>query len=273
MFSVRRIAVLMILASLATAALAAAHDFWLVPDAFRIAAEGEIVVRGQTSSAFPTSESAVAPDRITAARIVGAGDEEIISALTTRDTSLVLRHRPRTTGQKIVAVSVGWRNITETAESFRRYLVLEGAEDALKRYEQAGLLPAAGIVRRYAKYGKTVVEVGDGPRAYQRVIGQPLEFIPLADPGDAKAPSQLRMRLLFQGQPLGGAKVHAGVATAKGKTAAADVTLTSSADGVVTIPVSAAGLWNVRTIHVVPAPAGAGADWEVHWATFVFGAK
>lgn len=29
----------------------------------------------------------------------------------------------------------------------------------------------------------------------------------------------------------------------------------------------------VRTIHVVPAPRDADADWEVHWATFVFEAK
>jgi len=30
-----------------------------------------------------------------------------------------------------------------------------------------------------------------------------------------------------------------------------------------------AGLWNVRTIHVVPAPAGVDAQWDVHGATFV----
>lgn len=268
----RCIGVLMTLATVGTAGFAVAHDFWLVPDAFQIAVNAEVVVRGQTSSAFPKSESAVAPDRVTSARIVGAMDDEVISALTTGQGSLVLRHRPRSSGQKIVAVSVGWRHIKETAESFRKYLVLEGAGHALKGYDQSGQLPTGGIVRRYAKYAKTAIEVGDGPRAFQRVIGQPLEFLPLADPRDVSATSMLGMRLLFQGTPLAGAKVHAGMARGTGKTVA-DVTLTTTDDGVVSIPVAASGLWNVRTIHVVPAPAGADADWEVHWATFVFTAR
>ena len=268
----RRFGVLMTLVTFGTASFAVAHDFWLVPDAFHIAANAEVVVRGQTSSAFPTSESAVAPDRVTSARIVGAVEDEVISALTTRAGSLVLRHRPQSAGQKIVAVSLGWRHVKETAESFRKYLVLEGAEDALKRYDQSGRLPTGAIVRRYAKYAKTAVEVGEGPRAFQRVIGQPLEFVPLADPRDVGATSTLDMRLLLQGTPLSGVRVHAGVAKRTGKTVA-DVTLTTNDDGIVSIPVAASGLWNVRTIHVVPAPAGADADWEVHWATFVFTAR
>ena len=101
-----------------------------------------VVVRGHTSSAFPTSLSAVTPDRVTEARIVGAADDERITALSTRDNSLVLRHRPRTPGQKIVAVAVGWRLVNETAASFRQYLVAEGAEDALKHYDRTGFVYA-----------------------------------------------------------------------------------------------------------------------------------
>ncbi len=273
MSDVRRTALLMILAMLLTAAFAAGHDFWLVPDAFQVAAKGQVVVRGQTSSAFPTSESAVTPDRVTEARIVGATDNERIDALSIHDRSLVLRHRPRTPGQKIVAVSVGWRHVKETAESFRKYLVLEGAENALKHYDRTGQLPTTDIVRRYAKYAKTVVEVGDGPRAYDRVIGQPLEFIPLADPSAVKVPSEVRMRLVFQGKPLAGALVHAGIAPVAGNKAPADLTTTTSDGGVVIVPAGAAGLWNVRTIHVVPSPAGADANWDVHWATFVYTVK
>lgn len=272
MFDVRRTVLLLFLA-LVTAAMAGAHDFWLVPDAFQVAAMGEVVVRGQTSSAFPTSLSAVTPDRVTEARIVGAADDERIAALSTRETSLVLRHRPRTPGQKIVAVAVGWRHVDETAASFRKYLVGEGAEDALKHYDRTGQLLTADIVRRYAKYGKTVVEVGEGPRAFDRVIAHPLEFIPLADPSAATVPSALRMRLMFQGQPLAGARVHAGVAPGAGQPAPRELTLTTSGEGVVIVPVGAVGVWNVRTIHVVPAPAGADANWDVYWATFVYTVK
>lgn len=248
---------------------AGAHDFWLVPDAFRLTPMQDLVVRGQTSSAFPTSESAVTVDRVTSARVIGADGEETITALATDDRSLLLRHRPRTPGQKIVAVSIGWRHVKETAESFRKYLVAEGAEAALRRYEQAGTLPTAPIVRRYAKYAKTAVEFGTGPRTFERIAGHPLEFVPMEDPTAAKAGAMLRWRLLFNGAPLQAARLHAGRAPVNG-TVSKDVDLVTGDDGTVVVPITAAGLWNVRTIHVVPAPSGADANWEVHWATFVF---
>jgi hypothetical protein len=256
------------LAVCAVAATATAHDFWLVPDMFNVPHSGEIVVKGQTSSAFPTTLSAVTPDRITDARVIGAGDEERITALSTRDNSLVLTHRPKTPGQKVVAVAVGWRHVKETAESFRKYLVAEGAGDALARFERSGQLPKADIIRRYAKYGKTLVQVGDGPRAFERVADHPLEFIPMADPTTA---GPLQVRLTFHGKPLAGARVHAGVAPRDGKPVK-DATLMTSSDGVVSVP-AGGGLWNVRTIHVVPAPVGADAQWDVHWATFVYSRK
>ncbi len=258
-------------AVLATVVAATAHDFWLVPDAFQLAPGDELAVRGQTSSSFPSSESAVAVERISEARVVGAGVEENITNLSHRGQSLLLRHRPQTAGQRIVAVSIGWRHVRESAEGFRRYLVLEGAPEALQRYEREGLLPADSIVRRYAKYAKTVVEVGRGPRAYRRVIGQPLEFIPLADPGGARG--RLRVRLLFQGSPLANARVHAGAAPTPGAAAAPHLELKTSEAGVVDLPLGAAGLWNVRATHIVPSAPTADADWDVHWATFVFSVR
>lgn len=248
---------------------AGAHDFWLVPDAFVLAPTQDLVVRGQTSSAFPTSESAVTADRVTSARVIGADGEETITALAADARSLLLRHRPRTPGQKIVAVAVNWRHVKETADSFRQYLVAEGAEAALRRYEQAGVLPAAPIVRRYAKYAKTVVEFGNGPRAFATIAGHPLEFVPMGDPSSARPGGTLRWRLQFNGAPLAAARLHAGLAAVKGG-APTEVDLVTGEDGTVAVPITAAGLWNVRTIHVMPAPKGADADWEVHWATFVF---
>lgn len=260
-----------VVAVLSTVVAASAHDFWLVPDAFRLAPGEGLVVRGQTGSSFPGSEAAVAVERIREARVVGADGEERITDLSHQGKSLLLRHRLRTAGQRIVAVSIGWRHVRESAESFRRYLVLEGAPEALQRYERAGLLPADSTVRRYAKYAKTVVEVGGGRRAYSRVIGHPLEFIPLADPGGAKG--RLRLRLLFQGSPLANARVHAGAAPSPGAATAPPLELETSESGVIEVPLGAAGLWNVRAIHIVPSAPTAAANWDVHWATFVFSVR
>ncbi|MFN2317747.1 MAG: hypothetical protein ABR602_13850, partial [Gemmatimonadales bacterium] len=81
-----------------------AHDFWLVPLGFQVDAGADLVVLGQTSSAFPSSLSAVTVDRIASAAVIGATGSEPLRDLSVAGNSLRLRHRPATPGQKVVAV-------------------------------------------------------------------------------------------------------------------------------------------------------------------------
>ena len=256
-----------------TAATLGAHDFWLVPDAFQITPGGWIEVRGQTSSRFPTSEAAVALDRVADARVLSAAGEEPIRDLSHAGTSLRIRHRPATPGQKIVALTLKPRSVRESAASFRRYLELEGAPEAITRYEREGRLPQTdSVTRRYAKYAKTIVEVGSGgARAFERVVGHPLELVPLGDPKELKPGERAAFRLVYRGQPLAGAKIHAGVSPAG--TRMGDEVVETDADGVARVCVQNPGLWNVRTLQIMPADAGSGADWDAHWATLVFEVK
>lgn len=266
-------------AVLVSFAIAEAHDFWLIPDPFRVASGARVEIYGQTSSKFPTSESAVTPDRVADARMLGATATERIGDLSQRGTSLVLRHRPQSAGQRVVAVTLHPRSVRESAASFRRYLQLEGAPDALARVDRDGLLRGRdSVTRRYAKYAKTVVEVGTGgAAAFSRLAGHPLEFVPERDPASLRPGDTLVVRLLYRGQPLGNARVHAGSVPAPdgrpqlaATSASPDLHLTSGDDGRLRVPVVTGGLWNVRTLHVVQADAGSGADWDTHWATFVF---
>ena len=191
----------------------ASHDFWLIPNAFRIVPGTEVIVFGQTSSTFPTTLSAVTPDRIARARLVGAQASEDIQQLDVSANSLRLVHRPRLRGQALVTAMVHPRSILESPESFRRYLELEGAPEALARYEREGLLPTDSITRRYAKYAKTLIEVGEaGLPVYQRIAGHPLEFVPLDDPARISAGDSLRFQMLLFGEPVPEARGHASVA-------------------------------------------------------------
>jgi hypothetical protein len=247
------------------------HDFWLIPNVFHVAADAELVVEGRTSSTFPTSISAVTPDRIASAELVTADRTTPVSDLGVEGNSLRLRARPSTSGQTLVAVTIHPRHVPESPESFRRYLTLEGAPEALERYEREGRLPTDSITRSYAKYAKTLVAVGtDGPRVFDRVVGHPLEFVPLTDPADADADA-LRFRMLFLGAPLPHARGHASAAASSAADSATHaVTFETDARGEFTLAVAAPGLWNVRALHIVPAPDDAAADWDVHWATLVW---
>lgn len=259
--------------------VAAAHDFWLVPNAFRVAAGGQLEVRGQTSSKFPTSESAVAVDRVADARLVSATGSERLTDLSVSGPSLLLRNRPSTPGQRVVAVTLHPRSVRESAASFRRYLELEGAPQALAQIEREGLLRGRdSVTRRYTKYAKAIVEVGSsGARAFSLLAGHPLEFVTRQDPSAIRVNDTVVVQLLYRGAPLAGAAVHAGVAHAPGgrvdlASAAPqpDLHLATDSEGQLRLPVNRTGLWNVRTIHVVQAEPNSGADWDTHWATLVF---
>ena len=271
------------LAAVAAAGTVSAHDFWLVPNMFAVAANEGIVVRGQTSSLFPTSVSAVTPDRVVDARVVTPDRDTIVRNAVVDGTSLRLGFTPRGAGQHLIAVRLAPRSLRESPESFRRYLDLEGAPEARLRYEREGRLPPLGgdsITRRYAKYAKTFVEVGRGPRVFDRVLNHPLEIVPLNDPSSLRSGDTLRVRLLLLGQPLDRAKLHAGSvpigtalddSTAGRRAARADTVIETDASGIARLVVRAAGSWNLRTIQIVPAARGSGADWDVHWATITFG--
>jgi hypothetical protein len=263
-------------ALLVVAAPLAAHDFWLVPGAFPFAEGAGVEVLGQTSVRFPTSVSPVALARVARAVIVDAtGAATPVSDLSHRGTSLLLRAKPAAAGQYVVAADLQPRSTRQTGEGLLRYVRLEGAPDAAARIEREGRLNAAdSVTRTDAKYAKTLVDVGTrGPRAFAASAGQPLEFTPERDPAQLRAGDTLRLRLAFRGQPVTGITAHAGIAPVGGVAADTsaprdpDVRVTTDAQGVLRLPISRTGLWNVRTIHVVPAGAAA---WETHWATFVF---
>lgn len=267
----------------AAAGSVSAHDFWLVPQMFSVATAEEITVRGQTSSLFPTSVSAVTPDRVVEARVVTADRDTTVRSAAVVGTSLRLGFTPGRAGQHLVAVRLAPRSLRESPESFRRYLDLEGAPEARLRYEREGRLPPLGgdsITRRYAKYAKTFVQVGRGAKVFDRVLNHPLEIVPLNDPSSLRSGDTLRIRLLLLSESLAGAKLHAGAipigsplddTTAARGAARRDTDIETDASGIARLVVGESGTWNLRTIQIVPAARGSGADWDVHWATITFG--
>jgi ketosteroid isomerase-like protein len=259
-----------------------AHDFWIVPDAFQVAAGSTLEVRGQAGIRFPSSQSAVAPDRVTEARIVGASSDERITDLSISGKSLLIRHRPSTPGQRIVAVTLAARSTRTTPERLQRYIALEGAPELAGRYSQEGAYPKTDSVTQIAgKFAKTIVEIGQhGPRAFARPVGHLLELVPVNDPTALHTNDTLVVRLLYHGRPVAGARLHAGAASSgitawsdsaqvAAAPAAKDVAVETGTDGIARLAVAEPGLWNVRTLHAASSTR-APDTWEVYFATLVF---
>lgn len=278
-----------IIALTASGSLLAAHDFWIIPMNFSVESGGSLELRGQTGSSFPLSMSAVTPDRVAEARLIGASGEERLTDLTVSGKSLMLRHRPSARGQRVVAVSLASRTARTTPDRLKRYIALEGAPALAERYEREGAYPKTdSVTQTSAKFAKSVLEVGrGGPRAFDKIAGHLLELVPQVDPATLHAGGTLPVLLLYRGKPVAGAHLHAGVArvavgdapvraaeSAPAAPVAAneprDISLETDANGIARVPVNEAGIWNVRTLHGAPAPGSSGGTWEVYFATLVF---
>ena len=268
------VVVLMVVAVVCSASALAAHDFWIIPDAFRIATGQPLVIRTATGTKFPASESAVRAEQVAEAKVLGAipAADQPLGAFTISGNSLIVEHRPSADGQRVVAFALQPSSRRMAGEGLARYLRLEGAPLVAERYAREGRLPTDSVLLRSTKYAKMLVEVGrGGPAAFGRSANHALEIIPLSDPSTATAGDSLALRVIAAGQPLPGAQVHAGRAPAEGETRGADLDLVADASGVVRVPIARAGTWNVRTAHAAPAPSDP-ATWDVWWATFVFSA-
>jgi ketosteroid isomerase-like protein len=266
---------------LTAASILSAHDFWLVPNALTFAPGATIEVLGQSGTRFPTSDAATQPAQVAEARVVGARSDERIGDIAISGKSLMLRAKPARDGQYVVAVSLTSRNARTTPARLQRYIALEGAPELAARYEQEGKYPKAdSVTQTSAKFAKTIVEVGSGGRrAFDKVLGQAMELVPLQDPARLGVGDSLSIRVLFHGKAAANVHLRAGSAppsALQGDSAAlaaaalrATQVIVTDAKGIARFRVSDGGLWNVRTLFAAPM-AGMPEHWELFFSTMVF---
>lgn len=116
---------------------------------------------------------------------------------------------------------------------------------------------------------KSVVNVGAGNGAVERVVGQPLEIVPLADPAGLKAGDTLPVQVLFRGKPLSGEidALYVGLADSKESEAGH---VTTDQTGVGRLRLVAPGAWLLKVRHELPFPQPDECDVESYVATLTF---
>lgn len=258
-------------AALIAAAPAAAHDFWIDPPA---APEvGEPVALGlRVGEAFAGEPVARDPRRIERFVALGPdGAEQPVAGLAGWEPAG--RFRPTRAGGWVAVYRSRPAAITLGAETFERYLAEEGLETvaAARATAGAGDTPGREIYSRCAKTLLPVAGPAGGGAAdrdrFTEPVGLELELVPEADPFAAAQGASLPLRLLYRGRPLAGSRV---VALRRGDPAGSRAMARSAADGRVELALGSAGDWLIKTVHMVPAPAGSDADWESLWATLTF---
>ena len=260
---------LAVLGLLLSASALPAHDLWIEPSSFRPAQSERLSVRVRVGEHFqgdPVPRNAARIERFAA---VVPGEKNLELPLTGTEGA-------DPAGQATLPVPGTWILVYDTnhakteleAAKFETYLAEEGLEGIIALRAQRGQT-AAPSREIYSRCAKSLVVVGaeNGPtKGHDRVLGLPLELVPEASPAALPAGGELPVILLYQGKPLAGALV---VAIPRDEPKAR-VTARTGTDGRVRLRLDRRGDWLIKAVHMIPAPAESGADWESFWAPLTF---
>ena len=263
-----------LLAGVASAVPASAHEYWLAPSAYRAHAGDTVRVAAWVGTGFRGELKPYAPTRAVSLVARQAVSEDLRPTSVNGD-DVFGRFVLRDAGGAVVAYESNFVPIELDAIAFDQYLELEGLDGPLAYRERLG--PREGPGReRYARCPKTWI-AGSDPKRLMAPIGLTIELVPLADP---TRPGPVSLLLLYRGKPLAGALVRAWRQPLAKDGAPFDGATRDSVgpaaqertdkDGVATFALDQAGEWMVSAVHMVPCPDHSAADWQSMWASLTF---
>lgn len=240
---------------------AAAHDFWIEPASFRPAVGNKVPLRLFVGMDFAGAATVYLPDTFERYVAVGPDGEKNIPGILGDDPAghfAVTRPGPYIVAYRSTLFTVTFDTLAE----FEQYLDNEGLE-RVKTLRAFGPPKGKVIRENYSRSAKALVVAGKPGAAADRALGLRLELVAEKNPYLA---ARVPLRLLYEGKPLEGALVVAfnKVEPLKKLKARTDK------NGRVQLEFMRPGTWLVTSVHMFPASAKSGADWESVWASLTF---
>ena len=249
-----------------------AHDTWLVPATFKVAAGKPVTVALNTSEDFPTSDSPAQPDRIESFVAVSENGRAAVGGYRVEGNSLIAEVTPGP-GLTFVTAVTKPRLIVLEEKDFNTYIREEGLEHIVEARAARGETFSAGR-ERYSKIAKLALcaeATNQDNRRYRARVGARLEIVPLTNPCGLRAGDTLAVQVVFEGRPLAGVWVGAGTEGTHGHHY--PYRQRTDPDGRALLRVDRAGAWFVRALHMVPSTEFEDADWQSWFSTLTFGVE
>jgi uncharacterized GH25 family protein len=243
-----------------------AHDLWLVPPE-KLEPKKATLIRANSGSKFPESDHAPDPTKFKRRVLVQPdGKQGALEAAGSQEKSGLLKAELGGPGIYIVAVETEPKLITLAADEFNSYLVSDGLTHIYQLRRKENILDKAGR-ERYSKSPKAILQVGIGGGGDPcRVIGLPLEIVPLKNPFALKIGETLPIRVLFRDKLL--ANANLGWDLPGGDDLPVGTVRTDSR-GEALVPISQRGLMTIRLTHMT-RPKEVECEWESFWTTLTF---
>ena len=241
----------------------AAHDMWIEPMTFSPEA-GEIVgVRLRVGQDFLGDPLPRDPALINQFVVEDAEGRKSVVGRTGADPAGFVR--AAVPGMLVIGYRSNPSAVEETAEKFNQYLKEEGLDTVAALRASRG---QTGATREmFSRCAKSLVLSGPAGKAQgDRALGFTLELVAERNPYTMAAGQDLPVRLTYENRPLAGALVVA----INRANPAQKLTARSGKDGRVRFRLPRGGIWMIKAVHMIEAPAGANAEWASYWASLTF---
>jgi len=190
--------------------LFSSHVMYLKLDSYYLQPNTEATIQ-LFNGTFEKSENVIDRNRMLDASLTGNGERFKIddSQWSEKDSITILNFKTGDQGTWVAGVSTAASSIEMDSQAFNDYLEHEGISDMLQWRRENDMLDSAAI-EKYSKHVKTIFQVG--PKRtddWQKALGYPIEFVPLANPYDLYTGDSIRVQLLRNGKPLVNQLVYA----------------------------------------------------------------
>ena len=263
-----RIVCLLLIALLTLSAIPlAAHDMWIEPTSFLPDAGTVIGLRLRVGQDFLGDPLPRDPELIDQFISVDSSSRKPVYGHDGGDPAGLIRVTEP--GVVIIGYQSHPKPIVLPAATFNQYIKEEGLDGIaeLRAHRNQTNNEAREI---FARCAKSLIRYGTpGEAQADRILGFTLELVAGKNPYNLRAGEDLPVNLTYQGRPLSGALVIA----MNRANPMAKITARTDAKGHVGFRLPQDGIWLVKAVHMVPAPAGSNADWASFWASLTFQIK
>jgi hypothetical protein len=243
------------------AAPLSAHDMWIEPSTFSPEVGELVAVRlrvGQDLLGDPLPRDPALVNQFVVEDALG---RKPVVGRPGADPAGVLR--VAAPGLLIVGYSSNPSRVEMSAEKFDQYLKEEGLDAVAAVRARRG---QTGAVRElFSRCAKSLLGPGSQIEG-DRSLGFTLELVAERNPARLNAGQELPVRLTYENRPLSGALVVAINRLDPSKKLSAR----SDQDGRVRFRLPRGGMWLIKAVHTVEAPAAADAEWVSYWASLTF---
>jgi uncharacterized GH25 family protein len=245
----------------------AAHDMWIEPTSFLPDAGSVIGLRLRVGQGFLGDPLPRDPALIDQFISVDSTGRKPVYGHDGGDPAGLMRVTEP--GVVIIGYQSHPKPILLPAATFNQYIKEEGLDAIadLRAHRNQTNSEAREI---FARCAKSLVHYGAaGGAQADRTLGFTLELLAEKNPYALRAGEDLPVTLTYEGHPLPNALVVA----MNRANPNAKITARTDAKGRASLRLPQDGIWLVKAVHMIPAPAGSNADWASFWASLTFQLK